>query len=74
MIRQLFLDNNKLTTQLSSNLSLSNSLGDLPDLHQQVGQNCRRLKYLDLSTMSMNNIPSSLCWLLDLRHLDIVQP
>ena len=57
---------------ICSSLSLSsNPLGDLLDLHREVGQMCRRLKYLDLSNMSMNNIPSSLCWLLDLRHLDV---
>jgi len=79
-IRELLLDNNKLTnlpnwiSRMSrcSTLKLAhNPLGDLLDLQPDIGQKCRRLKYLDLSNISMNNIQSSLCKLLDLRHLII---
>merc|ERR1719233_2633967 len=79
-IRELLLDNNKLTNLPNwisrmthcSTLSLAhNPLGDLLDLHPDIGQNCRRLKYLDLSNISMNNLHTSLCNLLDLRHLTI---
>ena len=79
-IRQLFLDNNNLTSlpcwisnlPLCSTLSLANNpLGDLLDLHYEFGKFCRRLKFLELSNLSMNNMPSSLCKLLDLRHLTL---
>merc|ERR1719233_625869 len=79
-IRELLLDNNKLINLPNwisrmthcSTLSLAhNPLGDLLDLQPDIGQNCRRFKYLDLSNISMNNMHTSLCNLLDLRHLTI---
>merc|ERR1719481_476574 len=79
-IVELLLDNNRLTTlpnwiselSICSKLSLANNpLGDLLDLKQDIGLKSRRLKYLDLSNLSMNNMPNSLCKLLDLRHLNI---
>jgi len=79
-IVELLVDNNKLTNLPNwmscmircSTLSLAhNPLGDLLDLQPAIGQKCRRLKYLDLSNISMHNMQSSLCRLLDLRHLTI---
>jgi len=49
----------------------NNPLGDLLDLKQDISLKSRRLKYLDLSNLSMNNMPISLCKVLDLRHLNI---
>jgi len=79
-IRQLFLDNNCLISLpswfsklcLCSKISLShNPLGDLLDINNEFGKICRRLKYLDMSNLSMNTMPSTLCELLDLRHLTL---
>jgi len=79
-IRQLFLDNNMLTTipcwvsklRMCSIVSLSNNpLEDLPNILPDIGNTCRRLKYLDLSNTSISSLPIALCKLLDLRHLNL---
>jgi len=79
-IRQLFLDNNMLTTipcwvsklRMCSIVSLSNNpLGDLLNILPEIGNTCRRLKYLDLSNTSISTLPTALCELLDLRHLNL---
>merc|ERR1719233_1257185 len=79
-IRQLFLDNNMLTTfpcwisemSMCSIVSLSNNpLGDMLNINPEIGNTCRRLKYLDLSNTSITSLPSALCKLLDLRHLTL---
>jgi len=79
-IRQLFLDNNMLTTipcwvsklRMCSIVSLSNNpLGDLLNILPDIGNTCRRLKYLDLSKTSISTLPIALCELLDLRYLNL---
>jgi len=81
-IRQLFLDSNYLSSLpcwifklfLCSKISLSHNpleLGDMLNFHHAFGRTCRRLKYLDLSNLSMNAMPITLCELLDLRHLNV---